>query len=102
MSDLDLDDLDLGRPVAITIGADGTEVPLFTIGSLARALGRTPQTVRAWERDNYLPKPRWRKSGRSKGPRGRRVPTARIRSGPRWNSRGARAWAPAAAAGTSC
>lgn len=72
LSELDLDDLDLGRPVAITIGADGTEVPLFPIGSLARALGRTPQTVRARERDNYLPKPRWRKSGRSKDPRGRR------------------------------
>lgn len=38
-----------------TIEINGEEVELFYIGTLAEALGRTPQTIRKWEIAGILP-----------------------------------------------
>ncbi|APC46350.1 hypothetical protein HWB05_gp088 [Streptomyces phage BRock] len=47
----------------------GKEVEFFTIGALARALGnRSPNTLRAWEKEGTLPKSPYKKP--SSDPRG--------------------------------
>lgn len=38
----------------------GEEKEFFTIGALAEALGRRPQTLRAWEREGILPRATFR------------------------------------------
>ena len=38
----------------VTAVVDGHEVKMFSIGALARALGKSTQTVRAWERDGLF------------------------------------------------
>lgn len=38
-----------------TLSINGEDVELFYIGTLAEALGRTPQTIRKWEIAGYLP-----------------------------------------------
>lgn len=38
----------------------GEDVELFTVGELARAIGRRPVTVREWERRGWIPKPNYR------------------------------------------
>lgn len=35
--------------------ADGGELPLYYIGTLASAVGRTPNTIRAWEISGVIP-----------------------------------------------
>ena len=39
---------------------NGTEVEFFTIGQLAKALGRTAATVREWEANGVIPAARYR------------------------------------------
>jgi hypothetical protein len=39
---------------------DGVAVPFYTIGSLAKALGRSPVTIRSWEAKHWLPAPAFR------------------------------------------
>lgn len=38
----------------------GEDVELFTVGELARAIGRQPVTVRAWESRGWIPKANFR------------------------------------------
>jgi hypothetical protein len=42
------------KPRIYTVG--GKDVEFFTLGQLATALGRSPVTLRKWERDGTLPK----------------------------------------------
>lgn len=51
--------------------ADGP-TEFFTIGDLARALGRRPVTIRKWERDGVIPQAQYQIPGRDNDPRGRR------------------------------
>jgi MerR HTH family regulatory protein len=44
---------DWGTPVVFNVRGIPTE--FFTIGQVAAALGRSPVTLRAWERQNYFP-----------------------------------------------
>jgi DNA-binding transcriptional MerR regulator len=39
----------------IEIDVDGVKTPMYTIGALARAIGRGISTVRVWEREGILP-----------------------------------------------
>lgn len=50
---------------------NGIDVELFTIGELARAIGRKPVTVRMWEREGWIPKPKYR----TPAPRGEQIPS---------------------------
>lgn len=45
---------------AVTAVIDGREITMFTIGELARRLGRDVQTVRGWERRGVIPVARYR------------------------------------------
>lgn len=56
------------RPRILKIG--GVDREFFTIGHLAKALGRKPVTIRGWERAGVIPKPTFRKP--SEDPRGTR------------------------------
>ena len=47
-----------------TLRLQGEVTDFFTIGDVAQALGRSPATVRRWERLGILPKARYRKPGR--------------------------------------
>lgn len=47
---------DLGVPRIYSV--QGKEVEFFTLGVLAAALNRKPVTIRKWEADGVLPKPR--------------------------------------------
>lgn len=38
----------------------GEDIELFTVGELARAIGRRPVTVREWERRGWIPKSNYR------------------------------------------
>lgn len=44
----------------------------FTLGQLARALGRESVTIRKWEREGVIPKAQYQVPGRNDDPRGRR------------------------------
>lgn len=46
------------KPRRFTVA--GVEKELFTIGDLAAALGRRPNTIRKWERDGTLPRATFR------------------------------------------
>jgi hypothetical protein len=50
----------------------GVETEFFTVGHLARALGRQPVTIRKWEREGIIPKSTYQSPGRDDDPRGRR------------------------------
>jgi hypothetical protein len=39
---------------------DGREVEFYLLGSLAKALGKSPVTIRLWERKQYIPKSPYR------------------------------------------
>lgn len=39
---------------------NGKETEFFTIGALGRAMGKSPVTLREWERKGWLPKARFR------------------------------------------
>lgn len=39
---------------------DGKEVEFFLLGSLAKALGKSPVTIRLWERKAYIPRSPYR------------------------------------------
>lgn len=39
---------------------NGSDTELFTIGELARALGKKPVTLRMWEREGWIPKATYR------------------------------------------
>ena len=54
----------------MTYCRDGQSIELFTIGHLADALERSPETIRRWERAGILPRPRYRR--RSTSHRGER------------------------------
>lgn len=57
------------KPNIFTVG--GVEMEFFSIGQLGRALGnRSPNTLRAWEREGMIPKSPYVKP--SQDPRGRR------------------------------
>lgn len=57
------------KPFKFTVG--GKEVEFFSIGQLGKALGnRSPNTMRAWEKEGTLPKSPYVKP--SEDPRGRR------------------------------
>lgn len=57
----------------------GTPIVLYTVGQMAKALGRKPVTIRMWELNGWLPKANYRspapKSETIKGkpPKGRRL-----------------------------
>lgn len=51
-------DLDLGKPVSATI--NGVEFDLYPISALAFSAGRSPTTLRMWEKDKILPKATFR------------------------------------------
>jgi hypothetical protein len=61
--------LDLGKPWVLEVA--GYDVEFYPIGVLARALNRSPVTIRAWEKGGILPTS-WAKTGKDKDPRGRR------------------------------
>lgn len=48
----------------------GEEVEMFTIGELARAIGRKPVTVRMWESRGWIP----RSNYRTPTPKGSQIP----------------------------
>lgn len=48
------------------------DTEFFTLGQLARALGRQPVTIRKWEREGVIPKAQFQVPGRNDDPRGRR------------------------------
>ncbi|MFE2100865.1 MerR family transcriptional regulator [Streptomyces sp. NPDC059468] len=50
----------------------GKETEFFTVGQLARALGRQPVTIRKWEREGVIPKSTFQSPGRDGDVRGRR------------------------------
>lgn len=50
----------------------GVETEFFTVGQLAKALGRQPVTIRKWEREGVIPKSTFQSPGRDDDPRGRR------------------------------
>jgi hypothetical protein len=60
--------LDEMKPRAYSVG--GKQVEFFTIGQLAKALGREPVTIRKWEREGILPRSPY--AAPSEDPRGRR------------------------------
>lgn len=49
---------------------NGADVELFTIGELARALGKKPVTLRMWEREGWIPKSTYR----TPAPKGQQIP----------------------------
>ena len=51
--------------------ADGP-TEFFTLGQLAKALGRESVTIRKWEREGVIPKAQFQVPGRNDDPRGRR------------------------------
>lgn len=58
----------LGDPVVMSV--KGRDVEFFYIGQLARALGRSPITLRRWEDNGVIPRSGYTKP--SKDPRGKR------------------------------
>jgi hypothetical protein len=50
----------------------GVETEFFTVGDLAKALGRQPVTIRKWEREGVIPKSTYQSPGRDDDVRGRR------------------------------
>lgn len=62
---------DLNGARGKTYRINGTDIELFTIGELARAIGRKPVTVRMWEREGWIPKPKYR----TPAPRGEQIPS---------------------------
>lgn len=51
---------------------NGEDVEFFSVGQLARALGREPGTIRKWESQGVIPKATFQVPGRDGDPRGRR------------------------------
>lgn len=51
---------------------NGVETEFFTVGMLARALGREAVTIRKWERLGVLPIATFQNPGKDNDPRGRR------------------------------
>lgn len=49
---------------------NGAEIELFTIGEMAKALGKSPVTLRMWEREGWIPKATYR----TPTPRGKQIP----------------------------
>lgn len=49
---------------------DGVPKPFYTVGALARALGRSPVTIRSWESKGWLPSA----SFRAPAPRSQQIP----------------------------
>lgn len=58
------------KPRKYVVG--GVEMEFFTVGQLARALGRQPVTIRKWEREGVIPRSTYQSPGRDDDPRGRR------------------------------
>lgn len=58
---------------------NGVNVEMFTIGELARAIGRRPATIRMWEHKGWIPRVAFRTSAPIRGqlpnkqPKGRRL-----------------------------
>jgi hypothetical protein len=50
----------------------GVETEFFTVGDLAKALGRQPVTIRKWEREGVIPKSTYQSPGKDGDVRGRR------------------------------
>jgi hypothetical protein len=50
----------------------GAETEFFTVGDLAKALGRQPVTIRKWEREGVIPKSTYQSPGKDGDVRGRR------------------------------
>jgi hypothetical protein len=50
----------------------GVETDFYTVGDLAKALGRQPVTIRKWEREGIIPKSVYQSPGRDGDVRGRR------------------------------
>ncbi|MGW0626208.1 MerR family transcriptional regulator [Streptomyces sp. NPDC002758] len=50
----------------------GVETEFFTVGDLAKALGRQPVTIRKWEREGVIPKSTYQSPGKGGDVRGRR------------------------------
>ena len=44
----------------VKVYVDGQELELYTIGKLAQLLKRSVETVRAWERNQTIPRPMYR------------------------------------------
>jgi hypothetical protein len=63
--DADDDDWLAGVPT-LSFLINGQLRSFYTIGSLARALGRSPVTIRSWEQKGWLPKARYRSPPPSK------------------------------------
>ena len=55
-----------------TYTVNGEDVEFFSVGQLARALGREPGTIRKWEAQGVIPKATFQVPGRDGDPRGRR------------------------------
>jgi hypothetical protein len=58
------------KPRKYVVG--GVEMEFFTVGDLAKALGRQPVTMRKWEREGVMPKSTYQVPGKNDDPRGRR------------------------------
>lgn len=65
-----IDDTWDAKPRKYVVG--GVETEFFTIGQLARALGREPVTIRKWEREGIIPVATFQVPGKEGDPRGRR------------------------------
>lgn len=59
----DLDGWDSDELTRRVLKVQGEDREFFTVGALAKALGRRPVTIRAWERKGVIPKPTFRRPG---------------------------------------
>ncbi len=50
------------RPKAVRL-ADGSTVQMYTVGTLANAIGKTTQTVSKWENEQFIPSTPFRAAG---------------------------------------
>ena len=64
-------DLSLGQPFKV-ISIKGTPTEFYLIGALAKALNRTPQTLRYWQELGVIPRGYSTNVSRTKDRRGRR------------------------------
>lgn len=56
---------------------DGQEVEFFLLGSLAKALGKSPVTIRLWERKSYIPRSPYRLPSHTNS-KGKEIPGKRV------------------------